>query len=379
MALTPLDFPASPTVGQLYPDPPVTGQPTYRWDGAQWLSYAAASLPTPTKPANYGKKNYIINGAMQVSQENGATAGTVSGFYPADMFSVSFTGTSGALSTANNPTVTPGGSSNRLRVAVTLADAAVAAGDAVWITTVVEGLRYGDLRFGSAAAKTITIQFGVRAPAGTYCVALRNGTADRSYVAEYVIAAGEANTDVMKSVTLTGDLAGTWAAGNSTSAGVLISWGLMVGGTYQTPAGSWVASNFMGSSNQFNFMGTLSNIFDLFDVSLTEGSVAPPFQVPDYASELALCQRYYYKASNEPLGLTASAFSCGGIYPYKVVMRATPAVTGSFNVNSGNAGTFTTLTAPAGPSTTCVAVYNSAGNWTINAMVAVAIVLNARL
>ena len=40
-------------------------------------------------------------------------------------------------------------------------------------------------------------------------------------------------------------------------------------------------------------MGTVGNVFELFDVSLTEGSVAPPFQVPDYASELALCQRYY--------------------------------------------------------------------------------------
>ena len=38
---------------------------------------------------------------------------------------------------------------------------------------------------------------------------------------------------------------------------------------------------------------TAGNIFELFDVSLTEGTVAPPFQVPDYASELALCQRYF--------------------------------------------------------------------------------------
>jgi hypothetical protein len=42
-------------------------------------------------------------------------------------------------------------------------------------------------------------------------------------------------------------------------------------------------------------MGTLGNVFHLFDVSLTEGTVAPPFVVPDYASELTLCQRYYEK------------------------------------------------------------------------------------
>ena len=110
MALTPLDFPASPTVGQLYPDPPVTGQPTYRWDGAQWLSYAAASLPTPTKPANYGKKNYIINGAMMVSQENGTTAG-MSGWYPADQFVMNIAGSSAVFSAQQaSGNVTPAGS-----------------------------------------------------------------------------------------------------------------------------------------------------------------------------------------------------------------------------------------------------------------------------
>jgi hypothetical protein len=40
-------------------------------------------------------------------------------------------------------------------------------------------------------------------------------------------------------------------------------------------------------------MGTINNIFELFDVGLYEGSVAPAFQVPDYASELALCKRYW--------------------------------------------------------------------------------------
>ena len=46
-------------------------------------------------------------------------------------------------------------------------------------------------------------------------------------------------------------------------------------------------------------MGTVGNVFELFDVCLTEGTVAPPFEVPDYASELAavsavLGSRPYY-------------------------------------------------------------------------------------
>jgi len=33
-----INFPNSPTVGQLYPQPPVAGQPVYRWDGTAWVT-----------------------------------------------------------------------------------------------------------------------------------------------------------------------------------------------------------------------------------------------------------------------------------------------------------------------------------------------------
>lgn len=46
MALTPLNFPTAPTVGQIYPTPAVTGQPTYQWDGTDWLSYLTLSKTT---------------------------------------------------------------------------------------------------------------------------------------------------------------------------------------------------------------------------------------------------------------------------------------------------------------------------------------------
>jgi hypothetical protein len=33
-----INFPNAPTTGQLYPQPPVAGQPIYRWDGAKWTT-----------------------------------------------------------------------------------------------------------------------------------------------------------------------------------------------------------------------------------------------------------------------------------------------------------------------------------------------------
>jgi len=285
------------------------------------------------------KKNYIINGAMQISQENPLIAVTANAAYPVDQWMLGFI--NGGTQTAQQvASLTPAGSPNRLRVTATVADAAVAATDYLYVRQGIEGLRIADLRSGLASAKTITIQFGVKAPAGTYSVNLYNTTAARCYVAEYTIAAGEANTDVVKSVTITLDQTGTWATDNT--AGLFVGWTLMCGTTYQQAAGSWVAATKFGSPNQFNFMGTAGNVFELFDVSVTEGTTAPAFVVPDYPTELAACQRYYYttyepgvvpgtitNVGAEQINITMStaiAGAHGRSLNWKVKMRAAPVV-----------------------------------------------------
>jgi predicted methyltransferase len=247
--------------------------------------------------ANLGveKKNYIINGAMMASQENGATAVTADATYPVDMFAIrkSTAGTA-AFNAAQVASLTPGGSPNRLRVTVTAAQTSVGVSDFIHLQHRMEGCRIADLKFGNAAAKSVILQFGVKAPAGTYCAVLINSAGNRSYVAEYTIAAGEANTDVVKSITLSGDAIGTWSTDNTL--GIDIRFGLMAGSSVQQTAGSWGTGNVRGSSNQFNLFGTNANVFELFDVGLYEGNAAPAFIVPDFQKELAECQRYWEKS-----------------------------------------------------------------------------------
>ena len=295
-----------------------------RYDTAQGLTINQMAQAR----SNIGllKKSYLLNGGMQVSQENGATAGTTISYYPVDQFFTYFTMT-GALTIQQVASATPGGSPNRIRITVTTANASVLAAHRLELTQNVEGIRTADLRFGSANAKTVTIQFGIKAPAGTYCVTIMNGAVNRSYVAEYVIAAGEANTDVVKSVTIPGDTVGTWPVDNTQS--MFIRWGLMAGASFQQTAGSWGTGNAIGSPNQFNFMGAIGNIFELFDVGMYEGSVAPPFMVPDYVSELALCKRYW-EQSNIGVWFSGSVVLGGGyIAPgfFTVEKRAAPTVT----------------------------------------------------
>lgn len=303
-----------------------------------WKGDGTWGIPAPA----VSPPNRIVNGAMMVSQENGATAGTTNGYYPVDCFSISYNNT-GAVSIAQVASTTPAGSPNRLRITVTTADAAVAADDVLQINQGIEGLRVADLLAGSASAKSVTLRFGVKAPAGTYCIGLRNSTINRSYAAEFTISSGEANTDVVKSVTIQLDQSGTWLKDNG--AGMFVTWVLMGGTTYQTTPNTWQAGNYWATANQFNFMGTLSNVFELFDVSLTEGTVAPTYQVPDYASELTLCKRYYQKYGGETLydaaiasyAPSAGPINCPVLFFTEMRVAPTPNFVGTWAYSNGSA------------------------------------------
>jgi hypothetical protein len=107
----------------------------------------------------------------------------------------------------------------------------------------------------------------------------------------------------------------------------------------------------VGSPNQFNFLGTVGNVFELFDVGLYQGNVAPAFEVPDYASELQKCLRYFESGiANGPTNSDV-AFSTGVaatiFFPFYVRKRAVPTCnyfdsTGAvskFNNSTGLTGT----------------------------------------
>ena len=351
-----------------------------------YVDSAAATL------AGMLKKNYVVNGAMMISQENGATAMTTSGSYAVDQFRVSFA-TSGTLSHQQASVVSLGGSPNRLRVTCLSADATVGASDFVAIVQPIEGYRVADLQFGTAAAKTVTIQFSVRAPAGTYGVTLVNSANNRSYAAEYVISAPEADTDVVKSVTIPGDTSGTWLKDNGV--GMYIEWGLMAGNGagFGISPGAWAGTGGIGTVNQTNFM-VLGNVFILSDVGLYEGNTAAAFVPPDYARELALCQRYWVKTFNSNVnpaqnaGLngtftvsTNATSTFAGSCPLPVEMRDVPVIV-TFNPSAANANWRDTTntadrTASATAGTRMVYLQGAAG--VVNGVNRIHFTANARL
>jgi hypothetical protein len=86
------DFPASPADGTIYVPP---GGPQYQYSGGAWR-VASSSVPIATAEA----RNRIVNGAMQVSQENGRSSVAVNGAYPADQWAYGFSAVSSSSASA---------------------------------------------------------------------------------------------------------------------------------------------------------------------------------------------------------------------------------------------------------------------------------------
>lgn len=282
-----------------------------------------AGLDAALEAAPDIRRNRIVNGAMQISQENGTTGGTSDRYYAADQWYMhrSHGGTSTFARVAS---VSPAGSPNRLRVTVTAQDTSVAAGDFLAICQDLEGLNVADFMWGTASAKPAVVRIGMKGPAGTYCVSINNPAFDRSFIAEVVISGGEADTDVVKEVAIPAQTGGTWVTSNAIAWTLAIC--LMAGSDRQNTAG-WQTNSTRykyATSNQTNWMGNSnSTTFEIFDVGLKMDAEAigqyGAYEVPDSADELRRCQRYYRRINALhvftlfAVGLQFS--SAGAVYP----------------------------------------------------------------
>ena len=275
-------------------------------------------------------KNYIVNPGMRISQENGTSSGTASSYYPADQW-FSVHSQDGTLTFQQVSSATPGGSENRVRMTVTSADTSIAASQYALLFQNIEGLRTADLQWGTANATDVVVRFGFKGPAGTYAVAIRNQDNNRSFVREFTISGGDANTDTLQTLTFPGDTSGTWDKDNTAS--LSITFTFAIGSTYQTTPDAWQSGNYFGTSSTSNGIGNTSDVFEIFDVGLyadpDSTGLAPRFELPHYDTDLLECQRYYHKGF---VSIRAYAAAVGYVYTNRAYfpnsMRVGPAITG---------------------------------------------------
>jgi hypothetical protein len=304
-----VDFPASPTVGQIFNARP----------GVSFVYRSTGWTRAPLKTAL--PKNYIVNPAVQISQERDVAPVTVGNAFAADQWSFYFD--SGAHSYGRVAKVTPNGSPYRLRLTVTTPVPTLGTFNILYLYQKLEGQRIADLQFGTANAKNIIVRIGLNAPVGTYSLTIQNTNADRTYITPIIVTQGGVDKEYIFAVP--GDITGTWRT--DYNAALLFNVYVACGTGYLGTANVWTASSIQGATGMTNGMAA-ANVFELFDVGLYadpyKTGVAPPFVMPDFAAELRHCQRYWSKQfCLRGIVASGTVISRAGS-PHKTPMRVTP-------------------------------------------------------
>jgi hypothetical protein len=348
------NFPAAPALNDLYPATPVAGQPQYIWNGYAW-SFVPVGGTLPTDPPFEAMRdnNLIINGAFDVSQEQGFNANiTASGAYFCDRWHYDCSGTGVVgLSAYNAPNYLPGFQNLMIGI-VSTAQAAMAVNDFFYVYQNIEGHRIARLAWGTVNAQPITIGFwSVHGVPGLYGGAVRAKGQTRSYVFTYNHVA--ADVPQWNIVTISGDQAGTWAADNTVGLG--LSFTIACGSTYTAPSiNTWLAGNYIAAPGHVNAVAAIKN-FRIGGVVMLAGTeMVPAARAPlimrPYDTELMLCQRQFQKiggdVANDAMiisNYSMASGTCHVMLPYPQPMRAPPAVSlvggwTATNVTNGMSG-----------------------------------------
>ena len=294
----------------------------------------------------HGRRNLIINGAMQVFQRGTSHTSITTSGYRADRFR-------SAISNLGTWTITqdsdaPSGFSNSLKYDCTTADASPSASNNIFIQHKIEGQNVQHLKKGTSDAEKVTIQFYVKCnKTGNVQCNIRDR--DNTRQISSIITINSANTWEKKVFTIVGDTTGTLDNDNESS--FEIEWWLDAGSNYTTgtPPTAWeaVAETDRGAGTTISLGDSTDNYFQLTGVQMEIGSVATPFEhASSFGETLALCQRYFHRWDGTTggnntefcIGFVSSTNSARGVYFYPQIMRSNPALSasGSFRFWDGN-------------------------------------------
>ena len=285
-----------------------------------------------------GRRNIIINGAMQISQR--ATSSTSSGYTTIDRFQsgygnfgISMTQSQQSLSSSDTG---PYGEGFRNYKRIQLASNAFANANAnayaEAATYKVEAQDLANSGWDPASATNfITLSFWFRCSTNqAFRLNLRSedGTA-RMFSTDFTASANNTWTKIVK--TIPGNTSPTVEVDNDNGSGLAIFWAAFYGTDY-TDSGSTMDAwkTYSGSSQGTDMASTWltagASTFDLTGVQLEFGSQATAFERRSIGEELALCQRYY-EQTYDYHHLNAQNGESDRWIRFKVSKRANPTVT----------------------------------------------------
>lgn len=295
------------------------------------MSKARELAQKPNQPT--GRKNLIINGAMNVAQR-GTQTGHATG-YTLDRWNV-YTSSAARFTVSQDSHVPSGqGFANSIKLDVTTADTSLDAADYGVFRTLFEGQDLQHICKGRSNAKKLTLQFWIKSTVtGTYALELYDSDNVRQVTKNYTV--NSSDTWEKKIITFPADTTGVFSNDNAVS--LYVQFGIIAGSNFTSgvASGSWAsrtdANRYVGQVNAAN--STSNNIY-FTGVQLEVGSVATEFERRSYGEELALCQRYFQTFAML-VGRSASGVTPLGAIDIRPNMRTQPTATRLGNAASSS-------------------------------------------
>jgi hypothetical protein len=294
-----------------------------------------------------GRRNIIINGAMNVAQRG--TSSTSSGRYTLDRFEAIAASFGEATVTQSQDSTSPDEFGKSYKIAIGSTGETVGTTEQQYIRYKIEGQDLQQLKHGTSSAESMTLSFYVRSSVtGTYAISFYSNDSNKNHVKTYTV--DSADTWERKSVTVSGNTSDAFDNDNAVS--LSIHWMLTQGSNYLGDASSlntWVTysnSNFAGNVN--TGFGTNANAtFFLTGVQLELGSQATPFEHRSFGEELLLCQRYYRKLND--ISVDSQQIMSGGyhnstqfqgVFRFEPHMRAAPSLLASTTSSNNSSSAY---------------------------------------
>ena len=282
-----------------------------------------------------GRRNMVINGAMQVAQRGTGFTGVGNGdnAYYIDRFKFAEAGSPNGEFTITQASDGPNGFANSMKFDCTTAETSLAGNEMIRIIQGNEGQNLQHLKKGTSDAESLTLSFYVKSNlTGTAVVGLYDNDNVRYNAKSYTI--DSANTWERKVLTYQPDTTGTLDDDNALS--LQIYFWLQAGSnkTSGTLPSNWESNVEANSApgQTINIASSTDNEFFITGIQLEVGEQATPFEHRSFGEELALCQRYFieddtvyraYLRTSNDLG------SRGCNFYFPTTMRVAPSMSAS--------------------------------------------------
>jgi len=297
-----------------------------------------------------GRKNLVINGAMQVAQRGTSNTAQGSGYLTVDRIVYYNQGIDNDVTKAQVDIAagtTPYTSGFRKAFKLTNGNQSSGAGaaDIIEFGQKIEAQDIANSGWNYTDPNSkITLSFWCKSSVAqnfNFFLVTSDGTAQ-----SYPYETGSLSADTWTKITKTIPGNSNLQFDNNNGEGLFLNFPIFYGTNYtgSTNLNQWnTHSGSARTPDQTSTWYTTNGAtFEITGIQLEVGSVATDFEFRSFAQELALCQRYYYRPIDENnkylcLGFSDTSTMVSGFLQFPVTMRANPSIDASYGV-SGSIG-----------------------------------------